>query len=147
MSFFKITEDNWESSSFDELISKIDFKSNEIVSEIFRGVKDQILFSLLDCESPVEMILALEMHRQNLLSLGKLNGIDVIDIIKQERITVGGSKYRVDFLIPVYHNHLGKGVEFVIECNGHEFHEKTKEQVAKDNARPEKINKRRLCSY
>lgn len=37
--------------------------------------------------------------------------------------------YRVDFL--VLHN--GGGI--VVECDGHEFHEKTKEQAAKDKAR------------
>jgi len=139
MNFFKVTENNWESSDFEELIGKIDSKSNEIVSEILRETKDKILYSILDCESPIEMILALEMHRQDILNLGKLNGLDVVDVIKQERITAGGSKYRVDFLIPVWSKNLGRGAEFVIECNGHEFHEKTKEQVSRDNARQRKL--------
>lgn len=37
--------------------------------------------------------------------------------------------YRVDFLVL----HSGGGI--VVECDGHEFHEKTKEQAAKDKAR------------
>lgn len=43
-------------------------------------------------------------------------------------------RYRVDFLINV---HLDDGSVrgIVVECDGHDFHEKTKEQAAKDKSR------------
>lgn len=41
--------------------------------------------------------------------------------------------YRVDFLFTV-HVH-GKSARLVVECDGHDFHEKTKEQAQRDKAR------------
>jgi hypothetical protein len=37
--------------------------------------------------------------------------------------------YRVDFLVAAY------GVSIAVECDGHDFHEKTKEQAARDKRR------------
>lgn len=51
-------------------------------------------------------------------------------LIQQAKI----GKYRVDFLI--FAKFDGRGpYKFVIECDGHEFHEKTKEQAKRDRAR------------
>lgn len=41
--------------------------------------------------------------------------------------------YRVDFLCCVHANAPYRGI--VVECDGHAFHEKTKDQVARDKAR------------
>jgi len=49
-----------------------------------------------------------------------------VDIIPQHKI----DKYRVDFLFIV-----DRKKQFIVECDGHDFHEKTKEQVIKDNIR------------
>jgi very-short-patch-repair endonuclease len=49
--------------------------------------------------------------------------------------------YRVDFLL--LHSKGLEGVGgIVIECDGHEFHEKTKEQAAKDKARDRDLQER-----
>lgn len=48
-----------------------------------------------------------------------------IEVFPQEKI----GKYRVDFLI------RGDSVQTVIECDGHDFHERTKEQAQKDKER------------
>lgn len=57
----------------------------------------------------------------------------------QEEIVVDNKKYIADFVFDsnaqffdVYEN---KNKKLVIECDGHEFHEKTKEQVKRDNER------------
>lgn len=42
-------------------------------------------------------------------------------------------KYRVDFLVTV--SFSGNKKQFVVECDGHDFHERTKEQASKDKAR------------
>lgn len=50
----------------------------------------------------------------------------------QEKI----GNYRVDFLIKTYFLPLSKETEsFIIECDGHDFHEKTKEQAKHDKER------------
>jgi len=47
------------------------------------------------------------------------------------QITIGD--YRVDFLLrSTLH---GKSSHLIVECDGHDFHEKTKEQAARDKAR------------
>lgn len=43
------------------------------------------------------------------------------------QVTIG--PYRVDFLVTF------NGVKYVIECDGHDFHERTKEQAQKDKKR------------
>lgn len=95
--------------------------------------------SLIDCESPIEQLLSMALENLNLTNIYKFNPfIDIIDIGKQKDIDCGDKKYRVDFLIPVkYVNQENK--YFVIECDGHEFHQKTKEQVEKDNIRMRKL--------
>lgn len=48
----------------------------------------------------------------------------------QHPVKIGRSTYRLDFAI------LGAlDVKVAVECDGHEFHEKTKEQASKDKAR------------
>lgn len=43
-------------------------------------------------------------------------------------------KYRVDFLIE------WKGKNIIIECDGHDFHEKTKQQASKDKKRDRELS-------
>jgi len=43
------------------------------------------------------------------------------------------SLYRVDFLIS--YAFFGRKIEIAVECDGHEFHERTKEQAARDKKR------------
>ena len=50
-------------------------------------------------------------------------------LIVERQIDIGG--WRVDFLI---HTH-GFSPKLIVECDGHDFHERTKEQAAKDRAR------------
>jgi very-short-patch-repair endonuclease len=59
-------------------------------------------------------------------------------------------KFRVDFLITGYEFHFGSdatrpGVcrtgDVIVECDGHEFHEKTKEQARKDRSRDRELQR------
>ena len=43
-------------------------------------------------------------------------------------------KYRVDFMMVKFHPN-GTGTFLIIECDGHEFHERTKEQARRDRSR------------
>lgn len=45
--------------------------------------------------------------------------------------------YRVDFLIA--YRYFGPTLQFVVECDGHEFHEKTKVQAWRDKKRDREI--------
>lgn len=95
----------------------------------------ELQYSLLDCESPIEQMLSLEMAYVGLVNVCMYNPfIDILAIENQKEIKVKNKKYRVDFFIPVRYKNQ-EIIEFVIECDGHEFHQKTKEQVERDNKR------------
>jgi len=88
------------------------------------------------CETPIEQLLAvhlidLEFHLYKELSvLGKFKSLH---ILAQKEVVVNDRKYRLDFLIECITT--TKHHKYAIECDGHEFHEKTKGQAARDKAR------------
>lgn len=93
------------------------------------------------CESPIEkiMYLALEIQKSiNPKTRDDKNTEVYIEFNPQTKI----GNYRVDMNIVAYAYSIGDDEapvehikELIIECDGHEFHEKTKEQVAKNNNR------------
>ena len=74
------------------------------------------------CESPIEEILcgALVIARHLCQRIGR-----PFDFEQQAKV----GKYRVDFLCDA-----GR-IKFAVECDGHDFHEKTRKQAARDRAR------------
>lgn len=131
--FKKITEEIIDNEGW----SLKDNVCNNVYHDVMcetRNFQFNLEYSLKDCESPIEQLLAVSLERINLLGFCHYNPfIDVIAIEKQQDIKISKKvTYRVDFLITVHYKNQGmKG--FVIECDGHEFHQKTKEQVEKDN--------------
>lgn len=137
--FVKITESMYEND--------IDISKHlcERVSTFLTGnkVDNDIMLdeSLLDCESPIEQMLALGFANIGLELTNLFNPfVDIITIEKQKEIICGKSKYRVDFFIPVHYSNR-EPIGFIVECDGHEFHQKTKEQVERDNARMRDLQK------
>lgn len=136
--FIKITdkileEENFKSYLVDEVRTNLTIETSEC--------ELGMMYAIADCESPIEQLLAIELERINLKNMYVLNPfIDVVEIEKQQEIKCGKKTYRVDFLIPVvYKNQENK--MFVVECDGHEFHQKTKEQVENDNKRQRDLQK------
>jgi very-short-patch-repair endonuclease len=101
------------------------------------------------CESPIEQLLMVGLHFVppyfcDRIGVGDdlecyIHGQEVMEpyepfIFVQPQAAVG--QYRVDFLITVKFSdqHEPRAV-LVVECDGHDFHEKTKEQAAKDKRR------------
>ena len=124
--FKKITEENFE-QFIEEGYSK--WLPDRVEFFLFPTVCDYQLAleqSLIDCESPIEQLLAFEIENIGLESIHNFNPfIDVVSVQKQQEIQGKNKKYRVDFLIPVvYKNQENKC--FVVECDGYEFHQKTK---------------------
>lgn len=139
--FVIIKEDESLNENFDAKQSLV----RKVYESYLKGVNEYLTHDLITClekcESPIEQLLRLELERLNLTLTFKYNPyIDIIDIYNQKEIVCGENKYRVDFLIPVvYKNQENKC--FIIECDGHEFHQKTKEQVKKDNIRTRNLQK------
>lgn len=133
--FKKITEDNFEDFCLE---NRKNWLSDRVETFIIGNCSDyQMLLeeSLIDCESPIEQLLSIYLVVLQLENIVLYNPfIDVVTIEKQKEITIENKKYRVDFLIPVVYKNQGE-IMFVIECDGYEFHQKTKEQVESDNQR------------
>ena len=103
-----------------------------------------LIESLYDCESPIEQLMAFEIDDvcQYFSASPPISNIDLLGISKQTPIKVGKKTYRADFTIDLafYHNGIPKQLlKLDIECDGHEFHHKTKEQVDYDNERTRAI--------
>ena len=119
--------------NYDCLVTKVkevvDFKTNQY--------RSNILEALEDCESPIEQIMALEIY-DRLIGYYQNSNIELLGNTNQKYIKVNQQLYRVDFLIEFAFKIDGEYLDIlklIIECDGHEFHEKTKEQVKKDNKR------------
>lgn len=133
--FIKITEDNFE----DFVLGNIEYWLSDRVNTFYLGNKIEyeecINESLIDCESPIEQLLAIELEDLRLDRIVNFNPfIDVVGIDKQQEVIANNKKYRVDFLIPVIYKNQ-ENITFIVECDGYEFHQKTKKQVESDNKR------------
>lgn len=95
------------------------------------------LWTAREAESPIESIFYItfaiyaQMKKDNIC----------FQLLPQHEIEANGRRYRADFAFVgddlgiCYCNFKKRPKNLVIECDGYEFHEKTKEQVAYDNQR------------
>lgn len=129
---------DWQrwSSEFIKFYSEFDGREKEMLNHfLYQSVK-WLPKGLELCQSPIErlMLIALMNLEFDLLVLSD----DFRCCINQQYpVTVGDKTYHVDFMISMQIK--GKIYNLVIECDGHDFHEKTKEQVRKDKARERDI--------
>lgn len=88
-------------------------------------------FDVEGCKSPIEQIFMFSFELAQFLNDEEF--IKGMYLEPQCPIEVGKKKYYADFLLSYLDDAHSKML--VIECDGHDFHEKTKEQVAHDNTR------------
>lgn len=131
--FFKITEELMEEHSYDEIINLLEDKVKEDVQRTLEMEKYDMLLAMIDCESPIERMLALglnkafQLHNMDTMS-------NYIDIGVENQVVI--NNYRTDFYIESNLTDCSaETFKLIVECDGHDFHEKTKEQVAKDKKR------------
>lgn len=92
------------------------------------------------CESPIEQLLCYAMEAK--LPHFTKTKMTTICLHPQEKIKTDSGNYRVDFLVQFCIFKRGFPDEWkylVVECDGHNFHEKTKTQVARDKKRDRSI--------
>jgi very-short-patch-repair endonuclease len=89
--------------------------------------RNRTLLHFAEKMTPIESIAFVVLHELTLWY-----GVNHMSLMPQKQI----GKYRVDFEL-VYHPLHDKDPlnMIVVECDGHDFHEKTKEQVAKGKER------------
>lgn len=103
-------------------------------------IDGQFLMLLERCESPIEakFVLALFEHSEfddMVVRAGDAvqyfgNMTDTLEVCAQ--YVVG--PYRCDFAFSQYHPN-GTWTRIIVECDGHDFHERTKEQAQRDRSR------------
>lgn len=92
-------------------------------------VMDAVNFASWKTESPIEGVVYLCLKE---LQWGSPR-TNSYEMLFRPQVEIGS--YRVDFLVKY------KDLKIVIECDGHEFHEKTKKQVQKDKRRDRYLTK------
>jgi very-short-patch-repair endonuclease len=111
-----------------------DAVKENINNSLFDGILPKLTKLLKVCESPIERLLYSELLNAKMY-YGVLGGTVVKDIkiFPQHTIILEQNTYRADFLIEYEKEKL------IVECDGHEFHEKTKEQAQKDKKRDREL--------
>ncbi|KJR97976.1 MAG: hypothetical protein VR68_11775 [Peptococcaceae bacterium BRH_c4a] len=114
-----------EAEKFDPRVRQI---FNDVIDEYARKAVGSINF----CESPIEQLMMLAIRSQKGKYLALTDDGEII-VRQQEEIKINKEKFRVDFLIQA---RVGKRRhKIIVECDGHIFHEKTREQAMKDKRR------------
>lgn len=93
-------------------------------------------FDYSECQSPIEEIFNVA-YDLKLASVGVPES-EILGLKRQAKIEANNKTYYADFLLDVEPDkwfQFDNAYKLVIECDGHEFHEKTKEQVEKRNDR------------
>jgi len=92
-----------------------------------------IAFDLDRCESPIEQMMHIELNHR----LRSCHFRVPVYLKNQAEITTSEGKYRVDFLISIQipPRNENNFKYIVVECDGHDFHERTKEQAKRDKSR------------
>lgn len=96
------------------------------------------------CESPIEQIMAMALWFRGDWGNSAFDDIasfaDAIEVSKASKKPVLATQinidnFRVDLLALWHHGEGDPLSAFAVECDGHDFHEKTKEQAARDKSR------------
>ncbi|MEL7469967.1 MAG: DUF559 domain-containing protein [Pseudomonadota bacterium] len=88
-------------------------------------------------QSPIEEALGLALVRRGCMVVPPRNVGTVLEFERDTRIPAvlhmqrPFEQYRADFFVTKPGSHSG----FIVECDGHDFHEKTKQQAARDKQR------------
>lgn len=115
-----------------EIFLTLPKKVQELI--LINNIRQKIYPSVLSekIESPIEQIFitAFELYIM-------FNKKKDIFLFSQKEIIANGKKYVVDFYFEEDENvnKFNTDKKIIIECDGYEFHQKTKEQVQKDNER------------
>ena len=91
----------------------------------------RILLATEGCESPIEQLLSIELERLYRIFDWR-RGRDYV-INQQHEVKCKCGTYRLDFLVCVTTRTVE--AEVGVECDGHDYHDRTKEQAARDKAR------------
>ena len=129
---------------------------DRILETAFENCRSRLI-DLLDpkasCDSPIETIFYVALQMELGVGVREVRDLEMLEASErpwkmprpdqrgvvlwlERQATV--EKYRVDFLFFVL-NKEGSYSSLVVECDGHDFHERTKQQAARDRARDRRL--------
>lgn len=124
---------------------------NEHLAGLAIEIDATVGWELSLCESPIEKLMLLALRYMDVhgmapevcdaptLPLATLFACEprdyILRIYPQRVIRAAGKDYRADFLIVFKPHDAAAPFGIVIECDGHEFHERTKDQAQRDKSR------------
>lgn len=133
----------------------------EVWSLMMRYIAGQVLFrarievelAVQKCQSPIEELMLLALYLVAYMHAGVLGSVSLRRVWAPQpagdaafhllpQATIG--QCRVDFLVTAWSragDDTWRSGAVVVECDGHDFHEKTKDQASRDKARDREIQK------
>ncbi|MBD1223262.1 endonuclease domain-containing protein [Virgibacillus halodenitrificans] len=136
--------------SFDKYIEhqvkafkKLPKRVRDEINERLTIYKASFVTAMEGCESPIEQLMIvhlIDLEQELMKSLFELGKKFEVYLKKQEIVeTENGKRFRLDFSVECSIEE--ENYKFAIECDGHDFHEKTKEQVTRDKSRDRDLTK------
>jgi very-short-patch-repair endonuclease len=105
---------------------RLDWYKQRAASNYERSIKSDV--NVHNITSPIEQIFLMEWR------LLEVDSKHRVKIRPQHELTLDGRSYRIDFIVDV-----PDGRQIAIELDGHDFHERTKEQATQDRSRERTI--------
>lgn len=131
--YYKTTDKIKILSSLLDKFEKLSPPAQSLMNKLINHYLITKLEPLERCESPIEELLVIALDEVT-------NGKPDIYFETQKEIEVNGHTYRVDILI--YYGdilELENCKKLAVECDGHEFHEKTKAQTLYEKRRDREL--------
>lgn len=105
---------------------------DEVLDQLTLAYREGLLGQVWRAESPIEEILGVVLFDEFTTYLPQWSGIR--DIRLQHPVEIGNRTYRLDIAVWGLN---GRMID--VECDGHDFHEKTKQQAQRDKRRDRDI--------
>lgn len=137
--FMKEVEEHKETKFLEQLEKYVDQYRQELLElhegDIYEDKYSDIDTTILKTESPIERLLFISLKHLLKMECGELMHLVIPQLVTKD------DKYRVDFYVNIAEPDLRVSADVLVEVDGHEFHEKTKEQAAEDKKRDRDLTK------
>lgn len=104
----------------------LNYFTNGIREEINYCLPFWVEHHLRACQSPIEMLMLIGLYRYMILSFPRVSIVEIINQYPE-------GPYRIDLALGVFYE--GNKYKLAIECDGHNYHEKTEVQARHNKKR------------
>lgn len=133
-----LTEKRFSSKLFNHESYCYDERTKEVLTGLIKEKVGYIGMATEPCQSPIEKLL-LTVLLWDSFDHREYHKLETLNIRRQERISAEGRSYIADIFVEAQTEN--KTHTIVVECDGHDYHERTKEQAAHDKERDRIINR------